>query len=190
MSSDRLRTPTVALQELADTHLLDSLLGLLQTRYGGYRLLAHWTQGEFHHDLVLHVRTPGALPGPVLVVSTNCNGGVKEVICFDSTPERSALWHSRCPDNPAFSGDLPSVLGRARTVHYFDARELLAPDARSELKPEHRRRQPGGGWTLRSSDGVDSAATPATGVEEAPPDGGGRDEVQSDSTASGSDECP
>ena len=38
------------------------------------------------------------------------------------------------------------VLGVARSHHYFDPCELLVPDARSELRPEHRRRQRGGGW--------------------------------------------
>jgi len=48
------------------------------------------------------VRVPssrGELPAPVLVVATNCNGGVKEVLCFDELPDRLALWHARCPEN-------------------------------------------------------------------------------------------
>ena len=45
-----------------------------------------------------------------------------------------------------FSGELPPVLARAITEHWFDPCELLRSDARSELRPEHRRRQHGGGW--------------------------------------------
>jgi hypothetical protein len=33
-------------------------------------------------------------------------------------------------------------------VHWFDPCELLSHDARSELRPEFRRRQEGGGWAL------------------------------------------
>jgi hypothetical protein len=89
------------------------------------------------------------LPGPVLVVSTNCNGGVKEVLCFGAAPARGALWHHRCPENPEFIGDLPPILAQAQTVHWFDPCELLVADARSEYKPEHRERQEGGGWRLK-----------------------------------------
>jgi hypothetical protein len=39
-------------------------------------------------------------------------------------------------------------LARATTHHWFDPCELLGWDARSELKAEHRRRQPGGGWEM------------------------------------------
>ncbi len=117
---------------------------------GGYELLAHWTQGEFHHDVVLRAAEPAVarleLPGAVLVVATNCNGGVKEVLCFAAVPDRSALWHHRCPEAPDFVGALAPILARATTEHWFDPCELLRPDARSELRPEHRERQPGGGW--------------------------------------------
>ena len=131
---------------LAQTHMLGSLLGLLTRGYAGYDLLAHWRQGEFHHDLVLRVHARRELPGEVLVVATNCNGGVKEVICFDRIPDRYALWHARCPDNPEFEGDLEPVLGQARTLHWFDPCELLAEHARSELKAACRQRQRGGGF--------------------------------------------
>ncbi len=130
-------------QALADLRSLGELLELVCARHGGYDLLAHWTQGEFHHDVVLRVPS-----GEVLVVATNCNGGVKEVLRFSALPERSALWHWRCPASPEFSGELPPLLERAVTPHFFDPCELLADDARSELKPEHRRRQPGGGWEM------------------------------------------
>ena len=86
------------------------------------------------------------LDGRVLVVTTNCNDGIKEVMLFAEVPERSALWHERCPENPEFTGELPQLLGRARTEHWFDPCRLLAETARSEYRPEHRRRQPGGGW--------------------------------------------
>jgi hypothetical protein len=136
-------------ESLAQNLGLGSLLDELKQRFGGYELLEHWQQGEFHHDLVIRVTRTATLPGSVLVVATNCNGGVKEVLCFDRTPARGALWHERCPDNPEFEGDLPASLGAARTIHWFDPCELLGPDARSEYRPEHRERQPGGGWQPR-----------------------------------------
>jgi hypothetical protein len=140
-----------AVESLANNLALGSLLGDLRHAYGGYDILDHWQQGEFHHDLLLEVREPaGRLPGSVLVVSTNCNGGVKEVLCFDRRPERGALWHSRCPDNPEVAGQLPPVLAAARTLHWFDPCDLLRPDARSEYRPEFRERQAGGGWQPRA----------------------------------------
>ncbi len=130
--------------ELA-THLgLSGLLADLKSRFGSYALLDHWSQGEFHHDLVIQ---PEGHDG-VLVVATNCNGGVKEILAFDEVPQRWALWRWRCPDNPEFEGELAPIVARATTVHYFDPAELLHPDARSEIKPEHRRRARGGGWEL------------------------------------------
>ena len=126
-------------EDLAKTMVLGALLEKL----GDYELVAHWPQGEFHHDVV--VRT-GAR---VLVVSTNCNGGVKEVLAFDEMPDRWALWHHRCPTNAEFSGDLPPIRARAVTEHWFDPCALLADDARSELLPEHRARVRGGGWCAR-----------------------------------------
>lgn len=135
------------MRELAQTLMLGPLLDRLRERYGLYQLLEHWTQGEFHHDLVLRVGGPlRGLPGPVLVIATNCNGGVKEVLCFATPPSRGALWSHRCPNNPEFEGTLPPLLERAVTSHWFDPCELLAPDARSELRAECRQRQPGGGW--------------------------------------------
>jgi len=137
--------PTTA---LANTRVLGALLQALTSRHDGYELLAHWRQGEFHHDLVVRVHDRGDLPGDVLVVAINCNGGVKEVVCFGEVPGRWALWHARCPENPEFSGKLPPVLAYARTLHWFDPSELLADHARSELKMEFRRRQRGGGYEL------------------------------------------
>jgi hypothetical protein len=137
---------------------LGSLLHDLRQRFGGYEIVDHWQQGEFHHDLILRIpRASPALPGSVLVVATNCNGGVKEVLCFDRTPSRGGLWHDRCPENPEFQGEATIPLAAARTVHWFDPCELLGPEARSEYKPEHRERQPGGGWQLRGC-GVRSSA--------------------------------
>jgi hypothetical protein len=148
-------------ESLAANLGLDSFLSALQATAGRYELLDHWKQGEFHHDLVLRVPTTGhPLPGPVVVVATNCNGGVKEVLCFAELPGRSALWHQRCPDNPEFGGKLPSVLASARTVHWFDPCSLLTLDARSELKPEFRERQPGGGWQMKGC-AIDETSKPA-----------------------------
>jgi hypothetical protein len=135
--------------ELAQNLTLGSLLDELRRRLGPYEIRDHWQQGEFHHDLILEVAPTRELPGPVLVVATNCNGGVKEVICFGEMPARGALWRHRCPDNPEFRGDLPPILMRAQTIHWFDPCELLRPDARSEYRAEYRERQPGGGWRPR-----------------------------------------
>ncbi len=129
--------------------VLAGVLEALADDHGGYDLLDHWQQGEFHHDVVLRVTRPDGLPGDILVVATNCNGGVKEILCFDRIPDRWALWHARCPRNPEFRGELPPLLDRARTEHWFDPCALLVADARSELRPEHRERMRGGGWCKR-----------------------------------------
>ena len=126
---------------------LGALLERIDDSCGRHRMLEHWEQGEFHHDLILRVPTPPpSIPGSVLVVATNCNGGVKEILCFDEPPAVSALWHHRCPENSEFSGELPPIKAEARTIHWFDPCALLTGDARSELKPEARERQVGGGW--------------------------------------------
>ncbi|HEX4448682.1 MAG TPA: hypothetical protein VH044_18190 [Polyangiaceae bacterium] len=140
-----------SVEHLARRLVLGALLDELTRVFGSYELVAHWTQGEFHHDVVLRVPDAASarLPGSVLVVATNCNGGIKEVLCFAEVPDRAALWHARCPTVPEFSGDLAPVLARAETEHWFDPCELLGDDARSELRPEHRQRQPGGGWEYR-----------------------------------------
>jgi hypothetical protein len=131
--------------DLADTLSLGTLLEMLRLEYGGYELVDHWQQGEFHHDVLVRARLPGLFDG-YLVVSTNCNGGVKEVLAFFAPPSRSALWHYRCPDAPEFGGELPPISERVVTTHWFDPCELLSPNARSELRPEYRVRQAGGGW--------------------------------------------
>ena len=138
-----------ALERLANTLALGSLLESLRNGYGGYELMAHWQQGEFHHDIVLRVLEPGELPAAYLVVATNCNGGIKELLAFHEPPERFALWHHRCPDVPEFSGELPPISERVLTPHYFDPCELLSESARSELRPEFRQRQRGGGYSAR-----------------------------------------
>jgi hypothetical protein len=140
---------TEPLHDVVGEHLgLGSLLDALRARCGGYALLDHWQQGEFHHDVVVRVPARGPLPGDVLVVATNCNGGVKEVLCFADVPARWALWHRRCPTVADFAdgAPLPPVLAELRTAHWFDPCELLATDARSELAPACRKRARGGGW--------------------------------------------
>jgi hypothetical protein len=135
-----------ALDELAQTLDLGSLLEAVSRRYGDFALVDHWQQGEFHHDVVIRVSERATdLPGRVLVVSSNCNGGIKEVLAFDEVPERGTLWSYRCPDANGPAAAL-RVLGSSRTVHWFDPCELLGENARSEYRPEFRRRQKGGGW--------------------------------------------
>lgn len=140
-------TPASPFERLSSCLTLGALLDALREISGGYDLVDHWQQGEFHHDVVIRV-DPGdsGLPGPVLVVATNCNGGVKEVLCFAEAPDRFGLWRQRCPGNDEFEGACPEPLASARTLHWFDPCELLVANARSELKPECRRRERGGGW--------------------------------------------
>ena len=136
-------------QVLVDELSSAALIAVLERDHAGFALLHHWQQGEFHHDLVLAVNEPRELPGRILVVATNCNAGIKEVLCFDEVPDRYALWHWRCPDNPEFSGTLPPMLDRAQTLHWFDPCRLLTADARSEYCESARERQTGGGWKLK-----------------------------------------
>lgn len=123
-------------------------LGTALARLGadGATYVDHWQQGEFHHDHVFAYEPSRPPEAGFVVVSANCNAGVKEVLLFAEEPDRWALWHWRCPSNPEFQGEIPPILGQARTIHYFDPCELLIDDARSELRPEFRRRQRGGGW--------------------------------------------
>jgi hypothetical protein len=146
------------IHDLAETLVLGSLLDELRHAFGGFEIVDHWQQGEFHHDVLLRIDPKQQLPGPILVVATNCNGGVKEVLCFDALPDRCALWKHRCPDSPEFQGTLPPILARAQTLHWFDPCQLLLPDARSELRPEHRERQEGGGWIAKSCGSTKGAA--------------------------------
>jgi hypothetical protein len=141
-----------AIDALSRFLVLGPLLDEVRRRWGSYELVDHWQQGEFHHDVVL--RVPGAAAdtgGEVIVVATNCNGGVKEVLCFTTVPDRHALWHARCPSNPEFGGEIPPVVAAARTEHWFEPCELLEPNARSEYRAEFRERQCGGGWIPRKS---------------------------------------
>lgn len=138
----------VNVDKLANLMVLGALLDEVVREVGGYELVAQWTQGEFHHDVVIRLPKQGKLPGSVLVVATNCNGGIKEVLAFDEVPDRMALWHHRCPDVKEFSGELVPILGRATTSHWFDPCELLVANARSELREEFRERQEGGGWMM------------------------------------------
>ena len=102
------------LGELSRSLVLGALLDDVRRRWGGYELVDHWQQGEFHHDVVLRVPAAQAdLGGQLLIVATNCNGGVKEVLGFAELPARLALWHWRCPENSEFSGTLPPLLGSA-----------------------------------------------------------------------------
>jgi hypothetical protein len=130
--------------------MLGALLDILRAEFGSYELVNHWQQGEFHHDIVLRLPRHTGLPGPVLVVATNCNGGVKDVLCLAAVPERYSLWRWRCPDNADFHGEPPTVLARELTPHWFDPCELLRPDARTELRAEYCERQFGGGWQRKT----------------------------------------
>jgi hypothetical protein len=133
--------------ELAGRLMLGDLLGEIARRWGAYEFVEHWQQGEFHHDTIVRIpNTRGELPGSYLVVATNCNGGVKEVLCLESMPSRGGLWHARCPSNAEFHGMLPAILARGVTEHWFDPCVLLERNARSEYRAECRVRQLGGGW--------------------------------------------
>jgi len=105
---------------------LGELLDTLKAGHGGY---------EFHHDVVLRVAETRSLPGPVLVVSTNCNGGVKEVSCFAAIPDREALWHERCPKGEFAALPLPDLLARERTVHCLPTRPARPRRSPSEVVP-------------------------------------------------------
>lgn len=134
-------------EQLAARLVLGELLAELAQRWGAYEFVDHWQQGEFHHDTILRVANArGELPGTYLVVATNCNGGIKEVLCLESMPSRGGLWRLRCPANAEFVGELPAILARGVTEHWFDPNMLLDASARSEYRPECRVRQPGGGW--------------------------------------------
>lgn len=139
-------------QHLSLGALLDTLSALTE-----YQIKHHWPQGEFHHDLVIEILNPGVdWPGSVWVVSSDCNGGLKEVICLAEVPSRWGLWHHRCPDHPDFSGALPWVYAWIKTSLWFDPCSLLGPDAPSEIKPAFRQRQWGGGWELKEPDASSS----------------------------------
>src|SRR5688500_16020089 len=105
----------MATQDLAAKLTLGGTLDEVRRRGGRCQLLAHWKQGAFHHDTVIEVDAQRVgIPGPFLVIATNCNGGVKEVLSFGELPNRYALWHHRCPQVPEVSGVLPPVLESTR----------------------------------------------------------------------------
>ncbi len=139
-----------SVEHLAATMSLGSLLDLLRAEHDDFEIVDHFTQGEFHHDVVLRVDQRRDLPTSFLVVATNCNGGVKEVLAVESAPTQAGLWCMRCPEVYDVDGAPPVVVARATTAHWFDPCELLADDARSELREEHRERQPGGGWRCKA----------------------------------------
>jgi hypothetical protein len=140
------------IKSVADCMDLGSALSFLTETAPEHQTLEHWQQGEFHHDWLfqLPLEEEGGEESRVLVVSTNCNGGIKEVLALPAKPERSALWNWRCPDNPEFNGNCPKPLGLERTHHWFDPCNLLKDTARSEYRAEFRQRQPGGGWILKN----------------------------------------
>ncbi|MEZ4249906.1 MAG: hypothetical protein R3B99_16870 [Polyangiales bacterium] len=71
---------------------------------------------------------------------------MKELSFYDEVPTRDALARA-LPRGRDFADEpLPVLRERVRTVHWFDPCELLGADARSELRPEFRVRQRGGGW--------------------------------------------
>lgn len=139
---------------LVSSYAIGNLLGDLRKRFGGYRLIENWQQGEFHYDLVLEVPGSGMLPGNILVIATNCVGGVKEVFCLDYVPTRYALWKFRCPDINEFTGAMPRILGYARTRNWVDPKGLIGDDAPSEIKPEFRNRVRGGGYAMKTLSGL------------------------------------
>jgi hypothetical protein len=140
-------SPDRVMAELAAKLMLGELLGEIARRWGAYEFVDHWQQGEFHHDTIVRVpNAHGELPGIYLVVATNCNGGVKEVLCLEALPSRGGLWRARCPASSEFQGALPPILARSVTEHWFDPCVLLELNARSEYRAECRVRQPGGGW--------------------------------------------
>jgi hypothetical protein len=111
------------IDDLAGRLVLGALLKELSRRYGGWELLDHWRMGEYHHDLVLRVAR--RVPGRVLVVSTNCNGGIKEILALTERPTRDDLWSYRCGRTTL------APLAAARTLHWFDPCELLGENRAS-----------------------------------------------------------
>jgi hypothetical protein len=115
---------------LARCVVLRTLLDALTRRYGGYEIVAHWTQGEAHHDVVVMLPLTAArdLPGRVLVVATTGNAIIKEVLAFAVVPTRDALWHLRCPEMMETTGEIAPILAQAKTEHWVDPCDLLDSD--------------------------------------------------------------
>src|SRR3989338_8560547 len=134
------------LKRLAANFALGDLLQDLHRTIGPSRPVTVWKQTCSHSDVVIRVHDRKDLPGHILVIAIDCNGGVKEVLCFDEVPDRWALWHWRCPSNPEFKGDIPPLLDSARTQHWFDPNEICDDNSYCELRPEFRQRQRCGGF--------------------------------------------
>jgi hypothetical protein len=61
------------IQHLADQLTFAGVLEELRRLAGRYDVVDHWQQGEFHHDTLLLVDAERVgVPGPFLVVATNC----------------------------------------------------------------------------------------------------------------------
>lgn len=118
--------------------------------FGGYEHLDHWQQGEFHHDHLLKVASTDSKECYV-VIATNCNGAIKEILFFHELPKRWEIWGYRVPENTEFEKPTFEIISHIKTGIWFDPRRLLTDDTRSELLPEHRRRQRGGGWVAKDS---------------------------------------
>ena len=131
------------LDQFKEACSLSGAMTIVEGQWANYKVCGHWTQGEFHHDVVIDIDSH------CLIISTNCNGGVKEVLLLEEMPSQEQLWHWRCPENPDFSGKPLKLVAQVKTEAWHDPCEVLVPDARSELKPEFRRRQKGGGWEMK-----------------------------------------
>lgn len=116
-------------ESLAAQLVLGDVLLELRRRHGQWDLVAHWEQGEHHHDLVIRLPESAEADYPkVLVIGTNSTGGVKEIYAFDEVPDRDALWHYRCPELVAYWEPLPVLRAAARTNHWLDPRALLGEE--------------------------------------------------------------
>ncbi len=121
------------IDSLAQELLLGHLLQRLQDEFSDFELLAHWTKGEYHHDIVVKLGDQKSLPGPVLVVSANCNGGIKELLCFDTAPSEEELWTLR--DENLATDELPAVLAAAKTIHWVDPIGLVRRPTMADMRP-------------------------------------------------------
>ena len=123
-------------ESLAAQLVLGDVLLELRRRHGEWDLVAHWEQGELHHDLVLRLPEDDDREHPaILVIATNATGGVKEVYAFDEAPERDALWHYRCPEMVPYAKSLPGLRACARTGHWSDPRTILGAAPFAWLTP-------------------------------------------------------
>ena len=110
----------------------------------------------------LRVKAEG-VPAPKLVVATNCNAGIKEVLWFGDAPERWALWGWRSPDNAELEGKLPRLAISWRKENCFNPCERLVDDSRCEFKPGCRKRWCGeGSEELQAPNRLGHAASAAS----------------------------